>query len=65
MNTEDMPDKPGDDDIIKNAETRKRRDWVDRAVEGVRRRLERGEPIPEAGSPERPRLTVVPTPRKR
>jgi hypothetical protein len=64
MNTEDdMPDTDQQDDIIKNQDTRTRRAWVSRAVDGVRRRLERGEGIPPA-DPERPRLTVVRNTRK-
>lgn len=68
MTTEDMSDKDEHehDDIIRNQETRKRRAWVKRAVEGVRRRLEQGEGIPKTAPPERPsHLTVVPSPRKR
>jgi hypothetical protein len=69
MNTEDeMPDTDQHDDIIKNKDTRSRRAWVSRAIDGVRRRLERGEGIPPAdpvaADPERPRLTVVPNTRK-
>lgn len=70
-----MSDRDQDDnseDLIRNQETRTRRAWVDRALQGVRRRLESdqglpdGESLPEAGEPaERPQLYVVPSRRKR
>jgi hypothetical protein len=61
-----MSDRDDNDEIIKNQETRTRRAWVERALAGVRRRLERGEELP-AGSQEAdpPRLYVVPPGRKR
>jgi hypothetical protein len=67
MKTEDMSDEDEHDDIIRNHDTRSRRAWVNRAVEGVRRRLERGEEIPRTAPPERsrPQLTVVSSPPKR
>lgn len=53
-------------DIIKNQETRTRRDWVERALASVRRRLERSEDPPsESEDPGRPHLYVVPPGRKR
>lgn len=65
MATDDISD-PSDEDIIRNEDTRRRRAWVDRAVESARRRLAQGEEIPAApDKPERPRLAVVPTARKR
>jgi hypothetical protein len=69
MNTEDKPDTDHNDDIIRNDDTRSRRAWVNRAIEGVRRRLERGEGIPAegpaTGEPDRLPLSVVPSDRKR
>lgn len=65
-----MSDKDKQDDLIKNPQTRSRRDWVARAVQSVRRRLEAGEPLPEAneageaGTPPPPSLHVVPSSRK-
>lgn len=51
-----------DDELIENDETRSRRDWVARALQAVRRRLEAGERIPEAAetdAPPEPHLYVV------
>lgn len=65
MATDDISDQ-SDENIIRNEDTRRRRAWVDRAVESARRRLAQGEEIPAApDQPERPRLAVVPTARKR
>jgi hypothetical protein len=64
-----MSDRDETEDILKNPETRTRRAWVERALQGVRRRLDSGEALPEAGevpeAPARPRLSVVPSGRKR
>jgi hypothetical protein len=66
MKTDETPDSDQHDDIIRNDDTLKRRAWVDRAVEGAKRRLENGEEIPAVpDTPERPRLAVVPSGRKR
>jgi hypothetical protein len=68
MKTDDIPDSDDNDDIIRNQDTLKRRAWVDRAIEGVRRRLEQGDGVPAdsiACEPDRPRLSVVPPSRKR
>jgi hypothetical protein len=56
-----MSDRDDQDDIIRNPETRRRRAWIDRAIDSVRRRLESGEGIPEADETdtERPKLYVV------
>lgn len=69
----DRDQKDNSDEIIRNQETRTRRAWVDRALQGVRRRLESGQGLPEAdGLPEagepaeqRPPLYVVPSRRQR
>lgn len=61
MQKSDMSDRDDNDEIIKNQETRTRRAWVDRALQSVRRRLDRGEELPAESEPaERPRLYVVP-----
>ena len=63
-----MSDRDKQDDLIKNQDTRSRRDWVARALQSVRRRLEAGEPLPqvnESETPEPPRLYVVPSSHKR
>ena len=66
MQKSDMSDTDDNDDIIKNQETRTRRAWVDRALQSVRRRLNRGEDLPAESEPaERPHLYVVPPGRKR
>jgi hypothetical protein len=57
-----MSDRDDQDDIIKNDDTRSRRAWVARAVQGVRRRLESGEKLPDAAeseAPPEPHLYVV------
>jgi hypothetical protein len=62
----DMSDREEQDEIITNQDTRTRRAWVERALEGARRRLGLDAEIPEEGVPEeRPRLYVVPPGRKR
>lgn len=54
---------------IRNPETRSRRAWVERALQGVRERLASGElqpgPGDTPGAPPKPRLSVVPSGRKR
>ncbi len=63
-----MSDRQEPDDLIRNPETRSRRTWVDRALQGVRRRIEAGEPLPEvneADAPPQPHLYVVPSGRNR
>lgn len=64
-----MSDRDDNDELIKNPDTRTRRDWVDRAITGVRRRLDL-ERLPPETTPapepaERPHLYVVPSSRKR
>jgi hypothetical protein len=55
-----MSDREDKDNLISNPETRRRRDWVDRAVAGARRRIEGEQGIPPADEPlRRPRLYVV------
>lgn len=62
----DMSDREDQDQIITNPDTRTRRAWVERALEGARRRLGRDAEAPEeAAPPERPRLYVVPSGGKR
>lgn len=59
--SETMSDR-NDDDFIRNPDTRSRRAWINRALQGVRRRLETGEglpPAPEAEQPPPPHLYVV------
>jgi hypothetical protein len=63
-------DENGDgEDFFRNQETRTRRAWVNRALEGVRRRLESGQGLPASDPPPRktgrPRLYVVPSRKKR
>ena len=66
MQTNDMSDRDDNNDLIKNKDTKTRRAWVDRALQSVRRRLEKGEELPSAPEPaERPHLHVVPSGRKR
>ena len=66
MQKNDMSDRDDNDEIIKNQETRTRRAWVDRALQSVRRRLDKGEELPADSEPaERPRLYVVPPGHKR
>ena len=67
MQTSDMSGEDEKDEILKNEDTLTRRAWVDRALEGVRRRLEGDQGLPgasEAAEP-RPQLYVVPSDRKR
>jgi hypothetical protein len=55
-------------DIIKNEDTIIRRAWVERALQGARRRLESGEDIvadAEPAEPSRPPLYVVGSARRR
>jgi hypothetical protein len=62
-----MSDTDDQDDFITNEDTRRRRAWIERAVRGVRRRLDAGEAIPELPESEPappPRLRVVPGGRK-
>lgn len=62
----DMSDRENTDDLIKNHETRSRRAWVERALQGARRRLDpEAEPAPAPAARRRPRLYVVPSGRKR
>ena len=65
----DRDENDDGDDLFRNQETRTRRAWVNRALEGVRRRLESGQGLPECAPeparPARPRLYVVPSRRKR
>ena len=66
MQTNDMSGKDDNDALIKNQDTKTRRAWVDRALQGVRRRLEKGEDLPSAPEPaDRPYLHIVPSGRKR
>lgn len=54
--------------IIRNTDTSLRRDWVERAIAAVRRRLEAGERLAgpaEADKAPRPDLHIVPASRKR
>jgi len=63
-----MSDRNDQHNILKNDETIRRRIWIDRAVQGARRRLEAGEPIPElaeSAAPPAPHLSVVPGGRER
>ncbi len=66
-----MSDTKDQDDIIRNPETRQRRAWIQRAIDGVRRRLDSGQGIPTASEtaettgPERPHLYVVRSGRRR
>lgn len=62
-----MSDRDDHDDLIRNPDTRSRRAWINRALQGVRRRLESGEGLPPAAGtepPPRPRLYVVRSSRK-
>lgn len=56
-----------EDEIITNEDTLARRAWVDRALDGVRRRLRLDADLPEAAAegPDKPQLYVVPSSRKR
>ncbi len=66
MQNQDMSDRDDNEQILKNKDTVARRAWVNRALECVRRRLERGEEIPTAGEQaERPSLFVVRSSRER
>ncbi len=49
-----MSDRDDQDDLIRNPDTRSRRAWINRALQGVRRRLEAGEEMPQAAEAERP-----------
>ena len=63
-----MSDRDDQDDLIRTPETRRRRAWIERAIDSVRRRLESGQGIPEAadeGATERPNLYVVRSGRRR
>jgi hypothetical protein len=55
-----MSESDDNHDILKNEETLKRRDWIARAVDGVRRRLESGDELEAAPEKNgRPQLYVV------
>ncbi|MBM4196769.1 MAG: hypothetical protein FJ197_06685 [Gammaproteobacteria bacterium] len=62
-----MSDREDQEEIIRNPETRNRRAWVERALEGVRRRLASEQGLPECGdaTPERPNLYVLRSGRSR
>jgi len=62
-----MSDDRDENEIITNNETLARRAWVERALEGVRRRLRLDAELPETAAepPEKPQLYVVPSSRKR
>lgn len=63
-----MSDSDDQDEILKNEHTIRRRIWIDRALQAVRRRLEAGESMPELPEDRPappPHLRVVPGGRKR